>query len=212
MVAKAKSGRRSTATSGSRSTAKSGGRSAARTGGKSKSASTDRSKTRSGAKSRSVSTGRSKTQSGAKRKAASSTLGKTQSRPKRKAASSSRGKTQSSANRRSPSHSKTHAPSERQVSPGRGRTDRGNQGQTTRDHEFIRRWAEERGGKPSVVEGTQILRFNFDEPGGDDDDRLKEISWEEFFQVFDDSDLSLIFSERSSKGQTSRFFKFVREE
>jgi hypothetical protein len=63
-----------------------------------------------------------------------------------------------------------------------------------------------------MVEGTQILRINFDEPGGDGDDNLKEVSWEEFFQVFDDSDLSFLYSERTAEGQTSRFFKFVREE
>src|SRR5438093_772554 len=72
--------------------------------------------------------------------------------------------------------------------------------------------ASARGSKPSMVEGTQILRLNFDEPGGDDDDKLKEVSWEEFFQVFDDSDLSFLYSEQTAKGQTSRFFKFVRKE
>lgn len=82
---------------------------------------------------------------------------------------------------------------------------------TTKDHDTIRRWAEERGGKPTMVEGTQILRFNFDEPGGDDDDKLKEVSWEEFFEVFDDSDLSFLYSDETQGGKTSRFFKFIRE-
>jgi hypothetical protein len=45
-----------------------------------------------------------------------------------------------------------------------------------------------------------------------DDDKLKEVSWEEFFQVFDESDLSFLYSEETAEGQTSRFFKFVREE
>jgi hypothetical protein len=82
---------------------------------------------------------------------------------------------------------------------------------TTQDHDAIRRWAEERGGKPTVVEGTQILRFNFDEPGGDDDDRLKEVSWDEFFEIFDESDLSFLHTEETHEGGTSRFFKFVRK-
>jgi len=98
------------------------------------------------------------------------------------------------------------------VSPVQGRTQSSSKGQTTRDHGIIRDWAEQRGGKPSVVEGTQILRLNFDEPGGDDDERLKEVSWEEFFQVFDDSDLDFLYSEQTAEGRTSRFFKFVREE
>jgi hypothetical protein len=82
---------------------------------------------------------------------------------------------------------------------------------TTRDHDIIRRWAEERGGKPTMVEGTKILRFNFDEPGGDDDEKLKEVSWEEFFEVFDNSDLTFLHTDETHGGQTSRFFKFVRE-
>ena len=82
---------------------------------------------------------------------------------------------------------------------------------TTRDHDTIRQWAEERGGTPSMVEDTQILRFNFDEPGGDDDDKLKEVSWEEFFKVFDESDLSFLYTEETQDGKTSRFFKFVRK-
>jgi hypothetical protein len=32
----------------------------------------------------------------------------------------------------------------------------------TRDRETIRRWAERRGGRPAMVEGTQILRVDFD--------------------------------------------------
>ena len=82
---------------------------------------------------------------------------------------------------------------------------------TTKDHDEIRRWAEERGGKPTMVEGTRILRFNFDEPGGDDDDKLKGVSWEEFFEVFDESDLSFLYTGETADGKTSRFFKFVRE-
>ena len=83
---------------------------------------------------------------------------------------------------------------------------------TTQDHDTIRQWAEERGGTHSIVEGTQILRLNFDEPGGDDDAKLKEVSWEEFFEVFDESDLSFLYTEETAGGQTSRFFKFVRQD
>lgn len=34
----------------------------------------------------------------------------------------------------------------------------------TRNHNAIRRWAEKRGGRPTMVEGTQILRIDFDDP------------------------------------------------
>ena len=83
---------------------------------------------------------------------------------------------------------------------------------TTTDHATIRRWAEERGGKPAKVRGTEdgsgegILRFDFAEP----DDKLEKISWEEFFQTFDDRELALLHQDKTSNGRVSRFFKFVR--
>jgi hypothetical protein len=83
---------------------------------------------------------------------------------------------------------------------------------TAIDHAAIRRWVEERGGKPTRVKGTEdrsgegILRFDFAEP----DDKLEEISWEQFFQTFDDRELALLYQDKTSDGKMSRFFKFVR--
>jgi hypothetical protein len=88
------------------------------------------------------------------------------------------------------------------------------EGHTTTDHDTIRKWAEARGGRPSRVKGTQdgegegILRFDFGEP----DEKLEKISWEEFFETFDDRGLALIYQDRTSDGKTSRFSKFVRRE
>src|SRR5215210_1691046 len=83
------------------------------------------------------------------------------------------------------------------------------QATTTTDHDEIRRWADERGGRPSVVRTSRrkggILRFDF----GEDDEKLEETSWEEFFQIFDDSKLALLHQDSVNTGQTSRFFKFV---
>src|ERR671921_530551 len=83
------------------------------------------------------------------------------------------------------------------------------QATTTTDHDEIRRWAEERGGRPSVVRTGRgrggILRFDF----GEDDEKLEETSWEEFFQIFDDNDLALLHQDKIGSGQTSRLFKFV---
>ena len=82
---------------------------------------------------------------------------------------------------------------------------------TTTDHDEIRRWVESRGGKPAAVAETGsgndpgILRINFDEPGGDDDDRLEEISWEEWFTAFDENDLAFLYSDEGD----SRFNKLV---
>lgn len=77
------------------------------------------------------------------------------------------------------------------------------------DHDEIRSWAEERGGRPAVVESTAedgggILRFDF----GEKDEALKEIGWEEFFEIFEDRELALLLQDESG-GKTSRFSKFV---
>jgi hypothetical protein len=79
----------------------------------------------------------------------------------------------------------------------------------TRDHDAIRDWAEQRRGSPSVVEDTQILRIDFDDPDGSTDQKLKPISWEEFFRVFDDRDLEFLYQEHTEDGKVSRFNKFV---
>ena len=85
------------------------------------------------------------------------------------------------------------------------------QAQKVTDHDQIRRWAEERGGRPAKVkgvgsgEGDGILRFDFAER----DERLEPISWEEFFEIFDENDLALLEQDETKDGGTSRFFKFV---
>lgn len=84
---------------------------------------------------------------------------------------------------------------------------------TTTDHDFIRKWIEQRGGRPSRVKGTEsrdgegILRVDFAEP----DDKLEPISWEEFFQTFEDRELAFLHQDKQGD-RTSRFFKFVRRD
>jgi hypothetical protein len=86
-----------------------------------------------------------------------------------------------------------------------------NSSQTTTDHDEIRRWAEERGGRPATVKDTEsggepgVLRFDFNEP----EDRLEEISWDDFFQKFDEAGLALLYQDERKDGSESRFFKFV---
>ncbi len=88
------------------------------------------------------------------------------------------------------------------------------QASTTTDHNVIRKWAEARDGRPARVRGTEdrsgegILRFDFAEP----DDKLESISWEEFFETFDDRKLAFLHQDKTADGKTSRFFKFVRRE
>ena len=74
---------------------------------------------------------------------------------------------------------------------------------TTNDHEEIRRWAEERGGRPAAVvhpmdtqTDTQIaggLRIDF--PDYDSGEVLQEITWAEFFDRFEAANLTFVFQE-----------------
>ena len=78
---------------------------------------------------------------------------------------------------------------------------------TTTDHSTIRRWAEERGGKPARVKGTGgagdagLLRLDFGEP----EDSLEPVTWEEFFDTFDSSNLALLYEDAPG----NRFSKLV---
>lgn len=84
---------------------------------------------------------------------------------------------------------------------------------TTTDHDEIRRWVTERDGVPVTVEGTGgdgdagVLRIDF--PGYGDDEGLREISWEEWFEKFEEQGLAFVYQDTTSDGQVSRFNKIV---
>jgi hypothetical protein len=83
----------------------------------------------------------------------------------------------------------------------------------TIDHKVIRAWIEERGGKPATVKGTEgkvdpgLLRVDFPERGSSD--QLEEISWDAFFDKFEESQLAFLYQEETRTGRVSRFSKFV---
>ena len=87
---------------------------------------------------------------------------------------------------------------------------------TTTDHDEIREWAEARGAKPSCVKRTGgkgdagILRLDF--PGYTGGDSLEQISWDEFFEKFDESNLALVYQEHTAAGDPSNFNKLVSRE
>src|SRR5438094_1835255 len=87
---------------------------------------------------------------------------------------------------------------------------------TTTNHDEIRKWAEERGGKPATVKRTEsndepgVLRIDFPVYRGKD--TLEEISWDEFFQKFDEKNLAFLYQDTTSSGEQSRFFKLVSRE
>jgi hypothetical protein len=84
----------------------------------------------------------------------------------------------------------------------------------TKVHKTIKQWVEERGGTPATVTATKedneagILRIDF--PGYSGEETLEHISWDEFFNKFDEEDLTFLYQEQSDDGKTSRFCKFIR--
>lgn len=83
----------------------------------------------------------------------------------------------------------------------------------TTDHQKIRSWIEARNGHPSVVRSTHsdeagqagLLRIDFNKP----EESLEEVSWDEFFETFDDNNLAFLYQENTASGRKSRFNKFV---
>ena len=87
---------------------------------------------------------------------------------------------------------------------------------TTTNHEEIRRWAEAREDRPGSVRGTGssddvgLLRIDF--PGGAGEDKLEPISWEEFFEKFEEKKLAFLYQENTKDGGESRFFKLINRD
>ena len=88
----------------------------------------------------------------------------------------------------------------------------------TTDHDEIRKWAEERGGRPATVRRTHgnddagIIRIEFPDAPHSKHDALEEISWEEFFEKFDESKLALLYQEETAGGEKSNFNKLIGRE
>ncbi len=92
--------------------------------------------------------------------------------------------------------------------------------QKTTDHDVIRKWVESHGGHPARVASTApgksearagsggILRIEFGEP----DASLDKISWNEFFDTFEEHKLALLYEDDTHEQTKSRFSKFVRRD
>jgi hypothetical protein len=79
----------------------------------------------------------------------------------------------------------------------------------TKAHDEIRRWVEERGAIPTVVKGTEgLLRIDFIKgpQSHGREAKLEEVDWDRWFEVFDESKLTFLYSPEPE----SRFFKLVR--
>lgn len=75
--------------------------------------------------------------------------------------------------------------------------------ETTTDHDTIRSWAESKGGKPAAVKSTHsgkdvgIIRIMFPDAPNSEHDALEEISWDDFFDEFEDRELALLYDKDS---------------
>jgi hypothetical protein len=83
----------------------------------------------------------------------------------------------------------------------------------TTDHDRIREWVEERDGQPARVRGTGdaddvgLLRIDF--PGYTGAESLQPISWDEFFDKFDERKLAFLHRHQSKDGGQSYFNKLI---
>src|SRR5690606_21874391 len=86
------------------------------------------------------------------------------------------------------------------------------QAKATIDHDAIKEWVEERGGCPAQVKGSGstdnpgILRIDY--PGYGGKQSLEKISWDAFFDAFEDNELAFLYQDDGK----SRFSKLVSRE
>jgi hypothetical protein len=52
-----------------------------------------------------------------------------------------------------------------------------------------------------------LIRLDF--PGYSGEDSLEPISWDEWFKVFDQNKLALVYEEKTARGQKSNFNKLI---
>ena len=57
-----------------------------------------------------------------------------------------------------------------------------------------------------------MIRLEFPDAPGAQDEQLEEISWDEWFRKFDENGLALVYEEVTASGQKSNFNKIVKRE
>lgn len=72
----------------------------------------------------------------------------------------------------------------------------------------MKKWVEERDGEPGVVEGVvdrenegEMLRIHFP---GHSKENLDNTFWEQFLEIFVESNLELLFQEKTTEGEGSK--------
>lgn len=81
--------------------------------------------------------------------------------------------------------------------------------ETTRDHEVIRKWANDRGAQPASSVRTEghgigVLRLDFPGQSGRP---VTRIDWDAWFRAFDERDLCFVYQEKHPDGKRSDFFR-----
>ncbi len=84
----------------------------------------------------------------------------------------------------------------------------------------IRRWAEERGAEPARVvntggtrdENPRIIRLDFTGHGGQCTGALEEITRDEWFQGFEDSQLAFVHQDETTEREQSNFNRLIGRE
>ena len=77
----------------------------------------------------------------------------------------------------------------------------------------IKKWAEEREGKPAKVKGVGdgkddgIIRIDF--PGYSGEDSLEPIPWDDWYKIFQERKLKFLYQDKTNDEKESRFFKLV---
>lgn len=86
--------------------------------------------------------------------------------------------------------------------------------ETTTDHETIRRWIEERGST-----AARVIEPAGDDPGslavvpeGTDDESVEEITWEEFFRIFEEENLAFVYQTARDDPNERWFCRFIDRE
>lgn len=83
----------------------------------------------------------------------------------------------------------------------------------TTDRDTIKRWAEKRKGVPAMVRGTEsgnegVLRIHFPQ-ASQQDEAFDQVDWEQFFDIFEQKNLTMLYQEEKENGEQSTFHKFV---
>jgi hypothetical protein len=84
----------------------------------------------------------------------------------------------------------------------------------TTNHEEIRQWVEDRGGRPvllhlSGISSSPSLSIIFsDSPSPTSSE---ELTWDDFFSKFDEQKLAFLYQDFTSDGAKSKFAKFITQ-